>query len=228
MLSAYRSCRLFPTSILHRTVTEMDTTLFKHTATRSRSLPLTFTLLPAGGNAVMNVVKTTQNSHLPHTANTATPMDIDNNMEEGFRVRSQKVFPHISSRHVFQLQICASELESFLPLAPPGCSFKHQSLAELEVFSSWISKLRPGNPVQRCPTVGNITYTFKAGFHITAHKPACLPTIQKQPNTTENISKYFSGGKGAKSRMLSCEERGTVQSAPIQSQVTSRVHTKLH
>lgn len=147
----------------------MDTTLLKYTATHSHSLLLAFTLLPAGGNAVTNVVKTTQNSHLPHTANTTTPMDIHNNTEVGFQVRSQKVFPRISSRQVFRLQICALELESFLPLAPPGCSFMHQSLAELEVFSSWISKLRPGNPLQCCPTVGNITYTFKAGFYITAH-----------------------------------------------------------
>lgn len=138
------------------------------------------------------------------------------------------VFPHISSRQVFQLQIHALDLESFLPLAPPGCSFKHQSLAEVEVFSSRISKLRPGNPVEHCPMVSNITCTFKAGFYIAAHKPARLPATQKQPNTTKNISKYFSEGKGAKSRVVGCEERGTAQSVPIQSQVISRVHTKLH
>lgn len=72
----------------------------------------------------MNVVKTTQNSHLPHTANTSTPMDINNNTEVSFQVRSQKVFPHISSRQVFHLQICPLELESFVLLAPPGRSLQ--------------------------------------------------------------------------------------------------------
>lgn len=209
----------------------MDTTLLKYTATHSHSLLLAFTLLPAGGNAVTNVVKTTQNSHLPHTAYTTTPMDIDNNTEVGFQVRSQKVFPRISSRQVFRLQICALLLESFLPLAPPGRSFMHQSLAELEVFSSWISKLRPGNPVQRCPTVGNITYTFKAGFYITApptshpHPPVYwLP--RNDPTQLRTSQNTFLGEKGPKAE--SWVLRATVQSVPSQLEVTSRVHTKFH
>lgn len=77
----------------------MDRTLFKHRAMCSYSLLLTSTLLPAGGDAVMNVVKV------------------------GFQGSSQKGFLHIRPRQVFQLQTFALEPDSFLLLTPPGSSF---------------------------------------------------------------------------------------------------------
>lgn len=72
MLSAYRSCRLFPTSILHLPVTELGTTLLQHPATRSLLLPFS----PVRTAAVTNAVKTTQKSHLPRPADTAPPRDV--------------------------------------------------------------------------------------------------------------------------------------------------------
>lgn len=41
------------------------------------------------------------------------------------RLLSQEDFSRLSSGQVVQLQTCAMELESSLPLATPGCSFKH-------------------------------------------------------------------------------------------------------